>query len=235
MIPGGQQISLGYILPPSLGFMVLLGLALVSLLHGHQKRTNVLFAGICFLGALLNADVVLVSLLPDEELALLVDRTVHLAFVFSVPVYICFVHAFLGIKGRRWLEATAWLFSTAFLAIVPTDLYFSGLHHYPFGRIARAGPLFHLFSAAATFAVGYALILLVTNMRNVRDNTQKNRIKYVLGGLGFSAVLLALTILPVSGVPGYPLGNFCFIPAIFLAFGVLKYDLLEYIYIIDYK
>ncbi|PJC71613.1 MAG: hypothetical protein CO013_13715, partial [Syntrophobacterales bacterium CG_4_8_14_3_um_filter_58_8] len=51
--------------------------------------------------------------------------------------------------------------------------------------------------------------------------------KYIFGGLGFSALLLAFTILPVSGVPVYPLGNFSFIPAIFLAFGVLKYDLLD--------
>jgi len=218
---------LGYIIPPLLGFVVLLSLALVSLLRGARQRTNVLFAGICFMGALLNADVVLVAILPDEKLALQVDRTVHFAFVFSVPIYICFVHAFLEIRGRRWLEVTAWLFSTAFLAVVPTDLYFAGLHHYPFGRIARAGSLFHLFSAAATFAVGYALILLFNRLRSLRDNTQKNRIKYVLGGLGLSAFLLALTMLPVSGVPVYPLGHFSFIPAVFLAFGVLKYDLLD--------
>lgn len=227
MVPGGQQISFAYVVPPLLGFMVLLGLAVVSLWRGAPKRTNILFAGICFLGALLNADMVLVSILPDEGLALMVDRAVHLAFVFSVPVYICFVHALLEIRGRRWLERTAWLFGAAFAAVVPTDLYFAGFHHYPFGRIARAGPLFHLFSAAATFAVGYALVLLFARLRSVGDNTQKNRIKYVLGGLGFSAFLLALTMLPVSGVPIYPLGNFCFIPAIFLAFGVLKYDLLD--------
>ena len=227
MVPSDLPISFGYILPPLLGSLVLFGLALLSLLRGARKRMNLLFAGICFLGALLNADLVLVSILPDERVALWVGRIVHLGFVFSVPIYICFVHAFLGIRERRWLEAAAWLFSVAFLAIVPTDLYFTGVHRYPFGRIARAGPLFHLFSAAVAFAVGYALILLFTGLRRVRDNTQKNRIKYVLGGLGLSSLLLALTILPVSGIPFYPLWNFSFIPVVFLAFGVLKYDLLD--------
>jgi two-component system NtrC family sensor kinase len=227
MVPNALQTSHWYVIPPLLGFIVLLGISLISLLRGGRKRTNLLFAGICLLGALLNADVAVVSMLPDEGLALRVDRAVHLFFVFSVPIYIGFVHAFLGIRGRRWLEITAWLFSIAFLTIVPTDLYISGVHYYSFGRIARAGTLFHLFSAAVTFTVAYCLVILYREMRRTMDNTRKNRIKYIFWGMGFSGLLLAFTILPVSGIPLYPLGNFSFIPAVFLAFGVLKYDLLD--------
>ncbi|MBM4313034.1 MAG: GAF domain-containing protein [Deltaproteobacteria bacterium] len=227
MVPNGLQTSWGYIIPPLLGFAVLLGVALISLLKGGGKQTNLLFAGICFLGAFFNADMVLVSILPDETLALLVDRTVHFFFVFSVPVYIRFVHVFLGIHNRRWLEIAAWLSSIAFLTIIPTDLYISGFHYFYFGRIARAGPLFHLFSATVAFTVIYCLATLFHAMGRTGDNLTKNRIKYIFGGMGFSGLLLACTILPVSGVPVYPLGNFSFIPAVFLAFGVLKYDLLD--------
>ena len=53
MVPNGLHISWAYVIPPFLGFIVLLGLALISLLQGGRKRTNILFAGICFLGALL--------------------------------------------------------------------------------------------------------------------------------------------------------------------------------------
>ncbi|MBU2028185.1 MAG: GAF domain-containing protein, partial [Proteobacteria bacterium] len=227
MVPNALQTSYGYVILPFLGFIVLLGLALISLLLGGRKRTNILFATICLLGALVNADMAFLSILSDERLALRIDRAVHLFFVFSIPVYIRFVHAFLGIRGRRWLEVTALLFSTALLAVIPTDLYFNGLHHYTFGRIASAGALFHLFSAAGAFTVIYCLALLYRVMRQTTDNIRKNRIKYIFGGLGGTALLLALTILPISGVPVYPLGNFSFIPAIFLAFGVLKYDLLD--------
>ncbi len=122
MVSNALQAASVYVIPPLLGFIVLLGLALLSLLRGGRKKTNILFAGICFLGALLNADVALVSILPDERLALRVDRTVHFFFVFSIPIYIGFVHSFLGIRGRRWLEVSAWLLSVAFLTIVPTDL-----------------------------------------------------------------------------------------------------------------
>jgi two-component system, NtrC family, sensor kinase len=227
MVPDALQAVSAYIIPPLLGFIVLLGLALISLLRGGGKQTNILFAGICLLGALLNADVALVSILPDERLALRIDRTVHFFFVFSVPVYIRFVHSFLGIRRRQWLEIFAWMFSIAFLTIVPTDLYFTGFHYHFFGRIARAGLLFHLFSATVAFTVIYCLTILYRAMIRTTDNIRRNRIKYIFGGLGFSALLLAFTILPVSGVPVYPLGNFSFIPAVFLAFGVLKYDLLD--------
>ncbi|MDP1992436.1 MAG: ATP-binding protein [Syntrophales bacterium] len=227
MVPNGLSTSWAYVIPPFMGFIVLLGLALISLLQGGRKRTNILFAAICFLGALLNADMALVSILPDERLALRVDRIIHFFFVFSVPVYIGFVHAFLSIRDRRWLEITAWLSSIAFLTIIPTDLYFSGYHYYFFGRIARSGMLFHLFSATVAFTVLYCLTLLYRAMRRTADNHRRNRIKYIFGGLGFSALLLAFTILPASGVPVYPLGHFSFIPGIFLAFGLLKYDLLD--------
>ncbi|MHB8769623.1 MAG: ATP-binding protein [Syntrophales bacterium] len=231
MVPNALRVSEWYVIPPLLGFVVLLGIALLSLLRGGGKRTNVLFAALCLLGAFLNGDVAVVSLLPDEGLALRVDRAVHLLFVFSVPVYIGFVHAFLGIAGRRWLEIAAWLISLAFVVIIPTDLYISGFHQYPFGRIARAGALFHLFSAIVAFTVLYCLAVLYREMHRSADNSRRNRIRYIFWGLGFSGLLLAFTILPVSGIPLYPLGNFSFIPAVVLAFGVLKYDLLDFGYL----
>ncbi|MBW6486037.1 MAG: GAF domain-containing protein [Syntrophobacterales bacterium] len=226
-MPNASFDSLFYIVSSLLGFLVLSGIAVVSVLRGGGGRPNILFSGICLLGALLNADVALVSILPDEQLALYLDRAVHLLFVFSVPVYISFVHAFLNITSRRWLEKTAWLLSAAFLTIVPTSLYINGFNYYFFGRIARGGPLFYCFSAVTAFTVLYCLTVLYGALKRTADNAHKNRIKYILGGLGFSSFLLFFTILPVMGLPVYPLGNFSFIPALFLAFGVLKYDLLD--------
>jgi two-component system NtrC family sensor kinase len=227
MVPGVPQAVSVYVIPPIMGSVVLLGLVLISVLRGGRKRTNLLFAAICFLGVLLNADVAAVSIISDEKLALRLDRTVHFFLVFSIPIYIRFVHEFLGIRNRRWLEIPAWLFSISFLPIVPTEFYFTGFHHYAFGRIARAGILFHLLSVAFGGTAIYCLAVLYRAMKETADNQRKNRIKYIFGGMGFSVLLFALSILPVSGIPFYPPGNFTFIPAIFLAFGVLKYDLLD--------
>lgn len=226
-MPNASFASFLYIFSSFLGFAVLLGLAAFSLFQGGGKRVNILFAAICLLGALLNADVALVYMLPDERVALNVDRTIHFFFVFSIPIYIRFVHEFLKIRNFRWLENGVWILTAFFLTVIPTNLYISGFNNYSFGRIARAGPLFYIFASVSLFTVSYCLIVLYRAMRHSADNVERNRIKYIFGGLGFSAILLSFTMLPVMGIPFYPLGNFSFIPALFLAFGVLRYDLLD--------
>jgi len=60
------QVSYVSVIPPVLGFFVLTGLSLLSILRGGRKPTNILFAGICFMGALINADVALVNIIPDK-------------------------------------------------------------------------------------------------------------------------------------------------------------------------
>ncbi len=121
----------------------------------------------------------------------------------------------------------AYLMSFSFLFFVFSDGFISGFHEYPFGTIAKAGPVFHVFSGLSFFTVFYCLFVLFEAMKATHDNHRKNRIKYILGGMGISALLVALNILPVTGFEIYPMGNFSFIPSVFLAFGVLKYDLLD--------
>jgi two-component system NtrC family sensor kinase len=221
------QSSHAFAIPPVLGFFILFSLSLISLLRGRKNSTNILFAGLCFLGAIINADVALVSLIADKELALKVDRVTYFFFVFNLPVFIQFVHAFVGISRREWLEYLAYFFSLVFLFFTPSSLFISGLKTYSFGTIAQAGPVYHAFAVITGLTVCYCFIILYLAMRKARENELKNRIKYILGGVGLSIVLLALNILPILGFSIYPPGNFSFVPAIVLAFGVLKYDLLD--------
>lgn len=216
-----------YAIPPIFGFFVLTCLALISFLRRRKNRTNILFSGICILCAFINADIALVSMISDRTLALRVDRGTYLFFVFSVPLYIQFVHSFLSIAERKWLEYLAYMFSLLFLFFIPGDLFISGFHYYSFGTIAKGGPAYYVFSVTAAFTVIYCIFTLFMGMRKAKDNYQKNRIKYIFGGLGFTGLFLAFDTLPVSGFNIYPLGNFNFIPSIFLAIGVLKYDLLD--------
>jgi len=64
-------------------------------------------------------------------------------------------------------------------------------------------------------------------MKRAEGNREKNRIQYMLIGFGLSGFLILLNALPISGYDIYPMGNFNFVPAIILAFAVLKYDLLD--------
>ena len=219
--------SYGYVIPPILGFFILIFLALISLLRGRKNPTNILFAAICLIGALINADVVLVAAIPDKTLALAVDRVLHFFFVFALPVYIQFIHSFLGISGRKWLVYSALLISLIFACFVPSDLFISGVQYHDFGAIAKAGPAYYVFSLVAGLMVFYSLFSLFVGMKKAQDNQQKNRIKYIFGGIGLAALLIASNILTICGLNIYPMGNLSFAPAIFLAFGVLKYDLLD--------
>ncbi|MEA1935829.1 MAG: ATP-binding protein [Thermodesulfobacteriota bacterium] len=216
-----------YSITPFLGFVVFVCLVVISLFRGRKNPTNLLFAGICFLVAVINIDVALVSIISNKTLALKIDRLSYLFLVFILPVYIQFVHSFLGISRRKWLVYLACSLSLIFLLFTQTDLFISGFNEYSFGTIARAGPVYHLFSLMAISAVLYCILTLFMGMKKATDNQQKNRIKYVLAGMGLSTILVSLNYLPVSGLNVYPMGNFSFIPAIILAFGVLKYDLLD--------
>ena len=214
-------------IPPFMGFAVFTAISCIALWRGSNNRTNRLFAGICFLGALINIDVALVSFISDKTVALRIDRLVYLFFLFSVPLYIWFIHSYLGITGRRWLEVCAFLSSLVFLPFSQTNYFISGFNHYSFGRIAQAGPLYTAFMGVGGLTSLYCLVTLFRSIRRARDNQQRNRIKYIFAGLGLSALLILMNAFPISGFNFYPIGNFSFIPAIILAFGVLKYDLLD--------
>jgi two-component system NtrC family sensor kinase len=223
-LPGVKAFAL---VPSMLGLLILAGLVMVSLCRGRRNPTNYYFAGVCFLGALLNGNAILVSLLESPRIALTIYRLTYVFFVFTLPLYIQFTHAFLGITGRRFIELTAYGISSIFLVFVPSPLFFRGFYTYDFGRIAQGGPLFFIFAVSAFAAVLYCLLVLLYSGKKAVDSQQKNRIKYITGGLGLGAVLMSFNIFPVLGLPCYPMGNFNFIPAIVLAFGVLKYDLLD--------
>ena len=219
--------SYSYLLLPVTGFLIFSFLAVFSILRGKKNVTNVFFACMCFLGALIDLDIALVSFLADEALALRLDRLVYLFFVFVIPVYIQFVHSFLGITTRKWLEISAYLFSVVLLPFTQTEYFIIGLRHFSFGKIASAGPAYHAFSAVGGVAALYCIVTLFLGMKRAEGNREKNKIKYVFMGFGLSGLLILLNSLPISGYDVYPMGNFNFVPAIILAFGVLKYDLLD--------
>ena len=219
--------SYSYLLLPVTGFLAFSFLSFFSIVQGKKDTTTVFFTLMCLLGALIDLDIALVSFIRDEDLALRLDRLAYLFFVFVVPVYIRFVHSFLGIAKRRWIERGAYLFSFILLPFTQTEYFIIGLRNFSFGRIAGAGPVYHLFSAVGGAAALYCIATLILGMRRAKSNRERNRIQYVLIGFGLSGLLILLNMLPISGYDVYPMGNFNFVPGIILAFAVLKYDLLD--------
>ncbi|MBN1827680.1 MAG: GAF domain-containing protein [Deltaproteobacteria bacterium] len=220
-------VSLVYLLLPGASAFILFGLGLGAVIRAPGTATNRLFAALTVLGACINADIVLVTVLTDKDIALTVDRIAYLFFVFSIPLYIRFVHSFLAIEGRRFLEITGYCVSFVFLPFTQTPLFVSGLQEYYFGAIAKAGPLYHCFMICAAATVFYCLATLRAALSAAATNSERNRIKYILAGIGGSSLLFLFNYAPLTGFPLYPPGNFIVIPSLFLAYGVLKFDLLD--------
>jgi signal transduction histidine kinase len=122
---------------------------------------------------------------------------------------------------------TAAFVSLFFVFFISSDYFISGFQLYNFGVIAKAGPAYYVFSLIAGATVLYCLIVLFFSMRKARDNQERIRTGYILGGLGIGAVLIASNILTICGLKIYPLASISLIPAVVLGFGVLKYDLLD--------
>jgi len=157
-----------YLVPPALGFGVFLCLVLAALFKGSRRPAELLFAGFCLSGALINLDILLVSTIPDKATALQVDRTIYIFFVFSIPLYIRFIHVFLG-ESRPWLDGAALAVSILFLVFTRSDYFISGLNEYSFGRIASAGPLYHAFCFAGAMASVYCLVMLFKALRETGE------------------------------------------------------------------
>ncbi|MBN2283258.1 MAG: GAF domain-containing protein [Deltaproteobacteria bacterium] len=214
-------------LPPVLGASILLALACISLLKGRKNAVTCLFALLCLLGTLINLDIAQVSILADKGLALKLDRAAYLLFLFSVPLYLRFVHAFLGIRNRRKLELAGFAFSVLLVPFTQGGNFIRGFNEYSFGVIADAGPLYLLFIGGGAITVLYCVFILLRTMEETPDSLFRNRIRYILVGMGGMSFMILMNSLPIAGYNIYPMGNFSFIPGIILAVGIFKYDLLD--------
>jgi len=216
-----------YALPPLIGFLVLLSLSLLALIKGHRRTSNILFSAVCFWGAYLDLDITLTLILDDPALILRINRLDHFILVFSLPIYLHFIHSYLKIQERRWAIGLAYLFSAVFAFCTQNDLYLSGVHSYYFGHFAKAGPIFNFFTVIVLMTLAYFSYLAWKAQRVEADSVRRNKIKYITVGFQCGWALIVLDVLPMNGVGIYPPGNFSFVPMMFLAYGVLKHDLLD--------
>ncbi len=214
-----------YLIPPFASFTVLTILGLVSIKVSKDKKT-LLFSFICFLGALHNLDKAILVKITYPKTALLVSRIDHTFFVFIIPVYVHFVYAFLGKKEGKLIKFL-YLFSAALSPLAHTNYYFKGIKRFFFGYFAQGGPLLFLFFTVSFLTFIYSISLLFSALRTSKDKVERERIKFIIIGLGIASFLSHGDILLTKGVTYYPLGNFSFIPIFFLFYGLFKYDILD--------
>ena len=216
-----------YSIPPLLTLACFLGLGVLSLLRGGRTRVNILFGLLCVLGCFLYIDIVLIFNVKSAATALLISRIDHFFIVYTIPVYIHFFHAYLGIENRRWLIRTVYSYAFVLMWFTPTPLVIESMHHHYFGYFGKGGMLYPAISAGAGFATIYSLVQIWLAMGRAENNAMRNQLKYVFAGFGGMGLLTGINVLPLEGYAVYPPGNLSFLPLIVFAFGLFRHDLLD--------
>ena len=215
-----------YIIPPVISLFFSVILIFVVLARGRLQAENVLFALICFIWALLYFVFISHHLVRDELLLLRIERTVHFFFVYVAAVNLIFIHRITGTK-RRPLEIILLAFTFCISLSTQTGHYITGLHKFSWGYIAKGGIFFDIFSAVSIAVTLYIIIISYRCFRRERNEIRRLKVKYIFTGFVLTAFLTLFNIPAIHGIDFYPIGNYSFIPLTIMAYGLLKYDLID--------
>ena len=215
-----------YLIPPILSLLVSFSLAGVAIFAKPRTTERKLFSVVCLWWGLLSPAFISHHLLTSIPQILAIERLIHFFYVFLPALNIVFVHHLLAIRKKR-LVVGAFLVSSILAATTPTDLYIHGLYQYDWGYIAKGGPAFQLFGLYGMLTLVY---LVSQTMRRVEQESNLVRIRkqrYLIFSFCMSGLLTLLNIPAMRGYDFYPAGNFLFLPLSLLAYGVLKYRLMD--------
>ena len=215
-----------YIFPPILSLIVGITLATISIVKGKLKPENIFFALICLWWTLLSPVFISHHLLISKDKIIAFERIIHFFYVFLPVIHLLFIHKILGIK-RNYLVIIGIIFSLLLSMTTFTEYYIQGLYQYSWGYIAKGGIAFQLFGLYGGVVLLYMLYCLFDNLKREKNRITRLSNSYMLLSFAVLGVLTILNLPAINGFDLYPAGNFSFIPLSVLAYGVLRYRLLD--------
>jgi len=215
-----------YIIPPAISMFFGVSIALLSLVKGKFKKENILFALVVIWINLLSPVFVVHHILWGKiDLILDIERTVHFFYVYLPFVVFLYIHH-VYIKLRK--VVITFFFTSFTLSIFTfTEYYFYDIYSYNWGYIARGGPAFQFMGAYSMFTILLTVVIFTKLYRKETNNTIRIKIRYIIFSFVMIGVLTLLNIPAINGIDFYPMGNFMFIPLIFLAYGVLRHRIMD--------
>ncbi|MBN1635663.1 MAG: sensor domain-containing diguanylate cyclase [Deltaproteobacteria bacterium] len=215
-----------YSIPALLSFICAAFISII-IIGIENNRTEILLLSIislCY--ATLNLDILLIGIINDPLLALRISRIDHIFLTLFLGG--CHIHLLYLVTGKKsgwWLVYLMYAFGAIMAILTQTKYYIQGMYTYYWGFFAKKAFLYDVMSSIWMVAFFFGIYILLKEYRRTGNPHKKNTLKYVL--LGFlSAAALSLTNTPaLYGYEIYPMGTFSFIPLLFLAYGLLKYNL----------
>jgi PAS domain S-box-containing protein len=215
-----------YLIPPVLSLLVSLVLAGIAIRTKPMTTELKLFSVICLWWGLLSPLFISHHFLTSIPRILAIERFIHFFYVFLPALNIAFVHQLLGIRQKP-VVLCAFLLSGLLALTTPTNFYIYGLYTYDWGYIAKGGPAFQLFGIYGIVTLVYIVFRTVQRVKLENNLIRVRKQRYIIFSFCFSGLLTILNIPSMNGYDFYPAGNFLFLPLSILAYGVLRYRLMD--------
>ena len=215
-----------FMLPPLITLITSLIVAGIAILKGKLKKENIFFALLCIWYALLSPNFLCHFIIKDVSTILKIERTIHTLYVFIPFIGVMFYHTVLGIT-RKYLEISCLVVSALFALLVHTPYYITDLLTYPWGHIAKGGIVFQIFGVYAFSILVYGIIISLLKLRQEKNELVRLKIKYILLALNLIGIFTLCNVPAMMGYNFYPLSNLMFIPLVILAYGILRYRLMD--------
>ncbi len=221
-----NRISI-YIAPPLLSIILGWTLAAVSLLKGKLRTENVIFSLVCIWWTLMPLVFLSHHMFKGNiELIMTIERSFHFFYVYMPAIILLYLQKSFNLNKKN-LVIASFVFSILISIFVPTKFYISGLHTYTWGYSAKGEIVFNIFGTCAFAHLLYIILFFIGKVKTVQNYTERLKLKYILLSFIASAVLMIFNLPAINGIDFYAYGNFMFIPLTLIAYGVLKYRLMD--------
>lgn len=216
-----------YMVPPFLSLVIGIVLAVISVVKGNFRTENVLFAMICIWYNLMSPIFLSHHIFRGQfETIMLIERSIHCVYVFLPSILFLYMYKAYGFRHRPVI-VFSFVFSAVMSVLVWTKYYFYGFYVYSWGYSGKGGIAFQIFGAYGFFAVLYFIYFFWNRLKETENITERLKLRYVLLSFLVISFLTLLNVPAISGIDFYPFGNFMFIPLSIMAYGVLRYRLMD--------
>ncbi len=221
-----EKISI-YIIPPFLSIILGWSLAAVSLAKGKLRTENSLFSLVCIWWTLMPMVFLSHHIFKGNiELIMTIERTFHFFYVFMPAILLLYLQKSFNLN-KKYLVAASFVLSFCISLFVPTKYYISGLYTYSWGYSAKGEIVFVIFGAGAFAQLLYVIWFFIGKVKTVQNYTERLKLKYILLSFIAAAFMMIFNVPAINGIDFYAYGNFMFIPLSLIAYGVLRYRLME--------